>query len=280
MCWAFVLRSRMKHKAILCLLICGLLTLGGCGDDDRFITPETAYIETSRIYFDDSGEPTVRFTAQYDADDNMIRTEFYKTDGEVSGWSDYSYVFLPDGRVSEQREVPDCDTWWNRRVYTDVYDYGADGLPVSETHYKNGEPTSVRLYEYDDHGELLRTLVTQDETQTPQQLGESYVYTYDADGRKTGRQTFTENGELHSETVYEYGESGLLIRERETVPAEPQERAANLNQDAYFADSLTRESEADVYEDVYVYDEQNRLVSRTCTKNGALISVDTREYVQ
>src|SRR6185437_4877619 len=95
-----------------------------------------------------------------------------------------------------------------------VYSYDSEGRKISEENYFGDEVFDRLLFKYDDKGNIISQIRSDDEEdiEIEKQLSE-----FDDKGRLVKQVNFT-NGQVESNIEFEYNEAGLCIRETHAYP--------------------------------------------------------------
>ncbi|MBQ7131652.1 MAG: hypothetical protein IJO29_03685 [Oscillospiraceae bacterium] len=252
---------------------------------DGMITPEVYCINT--VYHDQiDGELIKEYAVHTDIDGNNIYTEHYDEDGVIESEYCYSYIFNDDGSIAREKQIWYCHGEMKDTTVSD-YTYNSDNTQVNCIEYENGEWKADNIFLYDEHGEFvgMRTKWSEDDSEyTP--FGCDYEFTYDDNDRILLKRTVNpESGEILSETVYNYDESGLLINET----TEDMKYNESVTQDYTYDDNgncvrLVRESvspqETILSEKIYTYDLNNRLTNEKRYTNGEWTTELIYEYAE
>lgn len=129
-----------------------------------------------------------------------VRSELYDMGGNLM--ANISYEYTADSKL-----ISNTTTWvdsWGGSSETDTYTYSADGYVTSKTtSYSDSDYASVRYYEYDQDGNLVKEYFEPD-------YGTRYVY--HTDGRISESYNYNSGGETLWQT-YSYTDATMTQTE-------------------------------------------------------------------
>lgn len=165
------------------------------GPEDMPLREKAFCISTNTAHNKDGSVMSTYYTV-FDDHDNMIaiidERKYY-----------YAYEYDKDGNIAKKYEsVTNSVT---------EYEYNDDGL-VTKMRYTNSDGGTLdELYEYDEHGTLIKTThytAVLDTTTVNETKPE-----YDAQGRLVRKTEYLSNGSASSVEEYEYNDKGEIVRE-------------------------------------------------------------------
>lgn len=208
-------------------------------------------------------EDGVRREYTYDGAGNLVKLTNYRKGAEgenrVSSWKEYQYD--ADGRKREELTYHEDG---NGGAYLDeqfssTYDEHGNILRYEKSSKRDGlYEWEDYSYTYDEVGRIVKEVCTGTHV-SDGACTQTDTYRYDAEGRLLEHQgkfvTERETQDPYSEReVYEYNESGLLVKETE-----------------YWMGALNMST-------VYAYDEQGRLIGKEEYSGGELSAFEMYEY--
>lgn len=223
-------------KRMIALILASVLLLSGCTFGTRVYTNETFptipdmervvekyYViqeinkeyadgRTERVEYETAEKPARRFddqlrsyneTAEFYENDQLVRSEGYEVDDRVN-----TIRMVPDG--DESRGVEYLLTY-------DEYDNITEKRTVEA-----GQETKRETFVYNENGQVTEhweykgeLVVQRTVTEYNENGWRKAVTCYDGDGNILTRQECTVDEKKYSETVLEYDEAGMLLRQME-----------------------------------------------------------------
>lgn len=215
------------------------------------------------------GELEERIVYDYDANENLISITRESGNGESIV---ECYEYDDNGNLVRKTKTQGDDEY----LCVDEYTYNSIGLMIRQDNYNRDYLEGFYEYEYDDNGNLSRTLSYRPAwEEVDGEMIESYVIVdewlsyYDENGREIESKSFYK-GEFDTHTKYEYDEWGNRTREIEFLESGEIKRELTYKCEADAQGRLTKVKlgsypggffECDEY--VFEYDDNGNVVKET-----------------
>jgi antitoxin component YwqK of YwqJK toxin-antitoxin module len=218
----------------------------------------------AQLYFTEPDEPSEQVTFERDEKGVVLKDVRKYLDGSTDT-TVYSY--------DDQGQLKDKITRDDEGIIdlAEQFSWNGKYLLKHETRDGEGNIVSLEEFRYDEKGNVVEHFQTDEETGENRKT----VTAYDAEGRKTGEEVYSEEGDLLEKSTYVLDESGRVVSSEydsaqkwSTTEYQYDERGNNLGH-------LETDDEGNQLLSVeHTYDEQNNRLESVIFSNGGTLATN------